>query len=165
MFIFLLLFSPPPSSLACIIKQNPTNSNQNMHRLTVSYFVITKKMDFFCLCICMYFSSCVYLCLPSISKTEEYFDDHGVDIDLSQFQLVFFLLSCLYGVSITITITTVFLFRSFFLTLKKNAHVRQKQNKVNIFSTMKQAFLLNINQLSRKTCFKKKKGLVGVNFY
>jgi hypothetical protein len=49
--------------------------------------------------------------------------------------------SCLYGVFLTITITAVFpffsFFCSFFLTLKKKAHARQKQNKVNIFSTTK----------------------------
>jgi hypothetical protein len=94
----------------------------------------------------MYFNfPLVYICVSrlacAISKTdqlyEEYFDDHGVDIDLSQL-LLFFLSLC---VSITITITAVFsffsFFCSFFLTLKKKAHARQNQNKVNIFSTMK----------------------------
>ncbi len=72
----------------------------------------------------MYFNfPLVYICVSrlacAISKTdqlyEEYFDDHGVDIDLSQL-LLFFLSLC-----VSITITAVFSFFSFFCSFFFNS--------------------------------------------
>jgi len=91
------------------------------------------------------FLLCIFVSFlaSAIHKTGQLYEEYFDDTDLSQLWLISFL----YDVLITITITAVFpffllsFFRSFFLPLKKKAHARQKQNKVNIFSTTKKLIL------------------------
>jgi len=113
-----------------------------MHRLMFSFFVALKLISLSTyVCTSMYLLCIfVFLLACAIHKQVNYMKSiltimMVILTCLSCGYFLFFFLRIYHHHSCIFFFFLLSFFRSFFLTLKKKAHARQKQNKVNIFST------------------------------